>query len=79
MWTLIVGAGVIVFYEITFETAVRISSARLQVRKTVMPLFFYGPSPSINTGAGRWLQICEAATAYLAYGTRDNIQKHLLL
>ena len=28
---LIVGAEVIVFYEITIETAVRISSARLQV------------------------------------------------
>ena len=70
------GAGVIVFYEITIETAVYFSmrevpyTARLQVGKNVMPLDQY---------KGSWLQIREAATAYLAYGTHDNIQKHLLL
>ena len=71
------GYWVIVFYEITFETAVRISSARLQVRRTVMSLFFMAPRP--RSIRGRSLQIREAATAYLAYGTRDNIQEHLLL
>ena len=58
------------FNEITIETDVRSSSARSQVRKSVMPSFFMVPGPpSIR---GRPLQIREATTAYLAYGTRDN-------